>query len=473
MADQVRHNKKENNMKRGVFALLLTLSTTFIVAQTNDPVVMEINGKKIKKSEFDYIYNKNNNEEVLAKNSLDEYITLFKNFKLKTTEAEAQGLDTTKSFRQELNSYRNQLAKSYLKVESNEKLAKEAYARGNQASEISAIIISFPKTQYLTPADTLAAYQKAMEAWNKAVQKGANFEDVVKEYSSDQATKTTETPGYVGWFSSYELITPLEIPIYTAKVGTVLRPIRILGGYYVIKVNDKRPEENFGEVTFEKLRPQLENKMVNFGLFTEVYKPGLDKLKKIYHFTENAKAYQTLTQAAQTTHPLDSLYSVPFQNDETTLLTVNNQPVAIADFIYYLLTNPSSYSNVSTEIVADKYQQFVYQILLSAENDHLEDNYPEFKNLMQEYRDGILLFDVSSREVWDKAANDTLGLANYFETHKDQYVLGKIAAEAPKSYKDVRGLVVTDYQDYLEQEWIKRLNAKYPVVIYEDKIKKK
>ncbi|GHV24838.1 hypothetical protein FACS1894176_01990 [Bacteroidia bacterium] len=460
-------------MKKGLFALLLTLSATSLVAQTNDPVVMEINGKKINKSEFDYIYNKNNNAEVLTKNSLEEYITLFKNFKLKIAEAEAQGLDTTKSFRQELDSYRNQLAKSYLTVESDEKLAKEAYARGGQSSEISAILINFPQKKNLTPADTLATCQRAMEAYNKAIAKGVNFEEAVKEYTDDQSAKNAESPGYVGWFSGYELITPLEIPIYVAKAGTVLRPIRIANGYYVIKVSDKRTDEPSSEATFEKMRPQLENKMVSFGLLSEVYKPGLDKLKKNYHFTENAKAYQTLIKSAQTAHPADSLFITPFENDKTTLFTVDNKPVAIEDFIYYIQKNPYSYTNLSTELVADKYQHFVSQNLLSAENDHLEDNYPEFKNLMQEYRDGILLFDVSSREVWDKAASDTLGLDKYFETHKENYTSGKTDAETPQSYKDVRGLVVTDYQDFLEQEWIKLLNAKYPVVIYEDKIKKK
>jgi peptidyl-prolyl cis-trans isomerase SurA len=460
-------------MKRNVFTLLLAFSATVLVAQTNDPVVMKINGKEINKSEFDYIYNKNNSAEVLTQNSLEEYITLFKNFKLKIAEAESQGMDTTKSFHQELDNYRTQLAKTYLKAESDEKLAQEAMPRVTNASEISAILINFPKTDKLTPADTLATYQKALEAYNKAIAKGAIFEDVVKEYTNDEQAKTAERPGYAGWFAGFNLITPLEIPVHTTPAGGVTRPIRIPFGYYIVKVNDKRQEEGTEEVTFEKIRPQIEQKMANSGLFAQIYKPGLNRLKKEYGYSENAKAYQALTKAAETAYPLDSAYITPFEEDETTLFTIDKEPIAVADFIYYLKQNPYSYSNLSTEVVADKYQQFVYQNLLSAENNHLESKYPEFKNLMQEYRDGILLFEVSSREVWDKAAGDTLGLENYFATHKENYTSGKTDAEAPKSYKDVRGLVITDYQDFLEQEWIKLLNSKYPVIIYEDKIKNK
>ena len=79
-----------------LFAFLALSASTF--AQTTDPVLMTINNKPVLKSEFEYIYNKNNSNNSLDKKTLDEYVDLFVNFKLKVEEAKSQGIDTTKSF---------------------------------------------------------------------------------------------------------------------------------------------------------------------------------------------------------------------------------------------------------------------------------------------------------------------------------------------------------------------------------------
>ena len=86
-----------------------------LFAQTeNDPVIMTINGNPVSKSEFEYIYNKNNSANSIDKKTLDEYVDLFINFKLKVEEAKAQGIDTTEAFVKEYSGYRAQLAKPYL-----------------------------------------------------------------------------------------------------------------------------------------------------------------------------------------------------------------------------------------------------------------------------------------------------------------------------------------------------------------------
>ena len=100
-------------MKRNLVLLLTCLFGLSAFAQ-EDPVLMRINGKDITRSEFEYIYNKNNSLNELEAKSLNEYVDLFINFKLKVAAAEAAGIDTTRAFREELNGYRRQLAKSYL-----------------------------------------------------------------------------------------------------------------------------------------------------------------------------------------------------------------------------------------------------------------------------------------------------------------------------------------------------------------------
>lgn len=139
-------------------AFFLLISSS-LAAQVNDPVLMTINGNPVYKSEFEYIYNKNNSNNFLDKKTLDEYVDLFINFKLKVEEAKAQGIDTTAAFINELKGYRAQLAKPYLtdqKLE--EALIKEAYDRMKEDVEVSHILVRIP--QNATPADTLTAWNK-------------------------------------------------------------------------------------------------------------------------------------------------------------------------------------------------------------------------------------------------------------------------------------------------------------------------
>jgi peptidyl-prolyl cis-trans isomerase SurA len=542
-------------MKNSLVSLGLILIAGSLAAQSPDPVVMKINGKDVIKSEFEYIYNKNNGEDAIDKRSLDEYVTLFKNFKLKVAEAEAQGIDTTAAFLSELNEYRQQLAQPYLETAKNEQLVRDAYDRSKESSEVSAILIAFPKLDRgLIPADTLASYKKAMEVWTKA-NKGADFETLVKDYSDDEGSKANERPGYIGWFSPANLIPSLELALCGTPVGVVSPPIRSSVGYYLLKINDRRANP---EAAYDDVRPQLESKMEQTGSYTSLHQPGIDQWKTAHQYTLNEAAYRSLQEAAKRIHPLDSLYAATFADNQETLITIDNQAVPVADFIRHIASHPRSYLNVSTEYFSDKFDEFVFGRLSEAENSQLESTYPEFRNLMREYRDGILLFEVSNREVWEKASADTIGLTRYFETHQSEYawdephwkgyivllknakakkaivketrkmpadqavqylldkynmpdsiqiraekglfvkeqnpfvdeaifggpkaelpqsysdflLLGKTLSSLPEEYADVKGLVITDYQDHLEQKWVKSLNEKYPVEIYKDVIAK-
>ena len=95
---------------------------------------------------------------------------------------------------------------------------------------------------------------------------------------------------------------------------------------------------------------------------------------------------------------------------------------------------------------------------------YIEQNYPEYKHLMQEYRDGILLFEVSDREVWSRASSDAAGLETFFEQTKQKYTSDNLEA--------VRGEVIADYQSWLDNQWTRRLADKYPIKVYWEVLKK-
>lgn len=130
-----------------------------------DPVIMRVNNKDIHKSEFEYIYNKNSQQQIDHK-SLDEYVTLFKNYKLKVAEAEAMGIDTTSAFKNELAGYREELAKPYLIDASvDDRLAHEAYDRMKEDVEVSHILIGLNAR---TPEERAEAKKKPNRYWLKS-----------------------------------------------------------------------------------------------------------------------------------------------------------------------------------------------------------------------------------------------------------------------------------------------------------------
>ncbi|MEI3342748.1 MAG: peptidylprolyl isomerase [Coprobacter fastidiosus] len=167
----------------------------------NDPVLMKVNGKSIKKSEFEYIYKKNNQQQTDSK-SLDEYLELFKNYKLKVAEAEACGLDTTRSFRTELAGYRAQLVQPYLvDREMDDRLAKEAYDRLKENVEVSHIL--FRVNPGMTDTEKDKVYQKAKSVLER-IRKGEDFGKLAKEYSEDPSVK--RNGGYLGYRRIYDSI---------------------------------------------------------------------------------------------------------------------------------------------------------------------------------------------------------------------------------------------------------------------------
>ncbi|MCT4562614.1 MAG: peptidylprolyl isomerase, partial [Crocinitomicaceae bacterium] len=140
-----------------LLVLFAALTFTLRISAQNDPVLLEINGDKVTKSEFLQIYLKNNNDPKFDKASLDEYMVLFKKFKLKVAEAEALGYDTIPKLVKELAGYRKQLATPYLTDSAmNEYLVKEAYDR--TVNEVRASHILLRLEPNAKPLDTLAQY---------------------------------------------------------------------------------------------------------------------------------------------------------------------------------------------------------------------------------------------------------------------------------------------------------------------------
>ena len=647
-------------MKACFFSLVLVMASVGVFAQANDPVIMSINSKDFKKSEFEYFYNKYNNEDAIDKRSLSDYVELFKNLKLKVIEAEAQGMDTTAAFRTELAGYRSTEAKPYLdSLEINEELLQKEYNRMKDMIEVSHIVIEFPgvkNNNFKTlPSDTLDAYKKAVQVRNRLL-KGENFEKVAAEVSDDANTRNTERPGYLGWFTGLMLTPPFEEVAFNTQVGAVSQLARTNFGFHIIKVNGKKAnpgqinvahilitcpsnadsaqwadakkliddiydklqkDSDFSELakeyskdpgsaakggdlgwlsyggpiikkfqdvafdlkktgeisqpfqtqfgfhivkllgtkpleTYDEKRKDIEARLNSGGYFIPLHQKGIDNMKKEFGFQKNNAGYQLLLSKAQTVYPTDSLFYTSFEDRNIPLFTLGDTSYSIGQFLDYLKKSGGRSSfTLSTDLINDRLLGFEYNSLNEIKDKTLENRYPEFRNLIQEYRDGILMFDISNQEVWGKASEDSVGLAAYFAQNKSNYswdeprfkgyvvlakdavtkkkmqkeiarmdpdkavqylydnykvgdvsyvkvekglfkkgdnpfvdegtfksgvatrpngfqdffLLGKVL-NAPDSYTDVRGLVITDYQNYLEEHWLKNLNDKYKVTVH-------
>lgn len=223
-------------MKNIILQIALTFFAVALYAQ--DRTLLEIGDEKIDADEFIHIFNKNSNHEGNAtRKDVDEYMDLFVNFKLKVHEGQALGLDTSRSFKQEIAGYRKQLAQPYLSDKSIEdELVKEAYER--MCYDINASHILITVSSNASPEDTLKAWNKINELYKRAA-KGEDFAKLADENSQDPSV--VKNHGDLGYCTVFGLVYEFETAMYNTKPGEVSAPFRTKFGYHILKVNDRRP----------------------------------------------------------------------------------------------------------------------------------------------------------------------------------------------------------------------------------------
>ena len=226
-------------MFKKIVLLVSIIFFTSINSHAQNDVVMEIDGQKVTKSEFLQIYLKNNDDPKYDKASLDEYMELFKKFKLKVAEAEALGYDTVPKLKRELEGYRKQLALPYL-IDSieNKAMVTQSYDRLRTEVRASHILIQLKPTASVK--DTLVAYTRLMELRERIIN-GEDFDIVAKSKNSSQDPSVVDNGGDLGFFTAFQMLYSFEEMAYTTEVGQTSLPFRTKYGYHILKVTDKRP----------------------------------------------------------------------------------------------------------------------------------------------------------------------------------------------------------------------------------------
>ena len=204
----------------GLAAMLaLTVQPNEAGAKTDkkDPVVMTIAGRDVKRSEFEYFYNKNNGQEVAEEKTFDEYVDLFVNYKLKVAEAYRQGVDTTKSYLDELAGYRKQIAEPYLQIQGwPDSLLQQAKDRRKWEVKASHLLLSCNES---TPENVVDSLYGVMQGLQHEVEQGASFDSLARQYSQDPSAR--QNAGDLGYFTSLQMVYPFEQAAFNTPAHTL------------------------------------------------------------------------------------------------------------------------------------------------------------------------------------------------------------------------------------------------------------
>ena len=639
-------------MKKHIVLLFLAWAMTGW-SQNKDAELMKINGKPVTVQEFERMYTKNLD---LVKDDeqkdIDNYKELFIRYKLELEDAYQNKYDTLRQVKGELVNYRRDLAKKYLSDEEIiDSLMHEAYERMRQDVRVAHILIRVNPDA--SAQDTLQAYKKIMDIYNKAVA-GEDFSQLAMLYSEDDSAK--ENKGDLGYINVFHTVYPFETAAYTTPAGQISKPFRTQFGYHIVKVLDKRPAKGEiqvahimtkdkrkgqkiqdnknvadaktriyqiynklkeGKDSFENLAKKYSDdrssaryggKLKRFGIramipefetvgfalqkegdISEPFQtkygwhiiqlikkypvPAYDQIKhelrkKIEKDERSKMGKEKLMKHIQEMFPvnikgsLDKIYPLvnkkffekqwempqPAFKDETLFVINNDKKVTYGDFLRFLfarqLRSPGKYAE-KKQVVDQLFDTFKKSKLYEYYNEHLEEIYPEFAQIMKEYKDGLMMFYIKSDKVWDKSVKDSIGLKEFFDKNREKYRMPKrykiLMVQVDKKrtakyikkylskgndpdklkevyddenlivkkrvyqagdefikehdldnrklimYKDgkqymilkvlevmpeklpelteVRGKVINDYQNYLEDKWLEELKKKYPVEI--------
>ena len=520
------------DMKRVIGVMLMGWMTFGAMAQ-NDQVLMTIEKDRVTVSEFLAIYNKNNTSNVVDKKTMEEYLDLFLNFKLKVKAAEDLGMDTAQKFINELAGYRRQLAQPYLvDRKMNDQLIQEAYDRMQE--DVAAYHILVKVGEEAPAKDTVAALKKL-----KNLAKGITSERDMqmalgKIRSSNDKDVIAEDLGY---FTAFSMVYPFENAAYETEVGKLSDPIRTRFGYHVVFVKDRRPArgevhaahimvksstsmtpeeqtrakekadeiyqrlkngedfatlakeysddkssaknggllpwfgtgrmvqafedaafslEKNGEISepvqsnygwhiiqrvdyrgigsFEELKGQIKQRIERDSRGQKGRRSLLKQLKEEYTLSFNYKS-KAVVDKLVTSDYLEGKWSPEEQDNlDGVVLSITDskysnttQNFTQKDYFDYLNKFQRRYGEGQTikDVLAEQWDGFVNAMLIDFEREILPAKYEDFIALLQEYHDGILLFDLMDEKVWSKAVKDTAGLEAFYENNKTNYMWGE------------------------------------------------
>ncbi len=513
-------------MNRKPIATFALLAACALSASAKDEVIMTVNGVDVPRSEFEYLYHKNQQQQVDPQ-SLEEYAEMFKIYKLKVADALAQKLDTMSAFQKEMDQYRADLATPYMTDSLYlNTLVKEAFDMSREEAEAFHIMLAkslndkemiasrhqadsllnvlknggdfadlaakysvdrassnmggrmgyitsgrfpyaFEKAAYslkpgeyseivespqgfhilkgghkrpargtvlvehimkMVPPTATAEQQAAAKAsidsiYNAVIANPEKFEDLARELSDDKGSG--RQGGKLNWFGAGMMVEPFDSASFAIQVNEISKPVKSQFGWHVIRKLDAK-----GPATLEELKPAILKRIANpqDERYDLVEKNLLNKLAKKHKGVLNQKNIDLIcNQVAQT--GLDSTWHIKALDatgmGAIEIAKIGKRGISLAEWA--ATVRPFDIPDGETA-ASELRRYFAHHLdtqLKETEYEWLYSNEPDYRNLLNEYREGSLLYEASLREVWDKAAKDNDGLNNYFNAHRGDYTWTK------------------------------------------------
>lgn len=262
-----------------------------------------------------------------------------------------------------------------------------------------------------------AAEARASEIYTR-LKAGESFDQLARQFSEDK--NTAEQGGLLQPFGINTMMTAFEDASFNLEnPGDYSEPFKTSIGWHIVQLVEKKPL-----ASFEDVKPELEQKISRDSRAAKSREVFITNLKRAYNFTEYEKRLGEIYKVVD-----ESLLSATWEPSRAaklnrTLFTLDGIDYNQQDFVNYLATEQKRglKSQTPQQEVYKKYSAFVNKTVLDYENKRLEEKYPDFKLLVQEYHDGILLFDLTQQKVWNKASQDSIGLNEFYEANKTNYM---------------------------------------------------
>ncbi|MDE7408142.1 MAG: peptidylprolyl isomerase, partial [Muribaculaceae bacterium] len=479
-----------------------------------DKILLTVGGEPVTVSEFMYLYEKTNAQQA-APQSVNDYLNMFVDYRLKVADARVAGIDTTQTFLREFNGYRDELAAPYLRDASvDEQLINESYARMQENVNIDHLLLP------------LSMNKATVDSIRNLLVNGADFTAIVHKYSIDPGAQ--QMHGKMGWISANIYPYEFEKAAFATAAGNISPVATTRFGYHILKVNARRPNpgnlklrhimrlprqgqsaemlaeetakmdsayahlmrgDEFANVAARysedkrtvtnrgvidnvapgRMFPQYEEIAWNlkdgetsrpfltpYGYFIvqristypvepmekarqsilDVIKADdqrsslasdarLAQLRQEYNASVDDNVLAQLKQEIADHGTYDDSIATAMAADSRVLITVNGKPTTVAEFFAEnTIHGPVEASTAIARIDSDT-QSMLNELTAQCEKAQLATKYPDYRNLIKEYHDGMMLFEISSRKVWDKSRSDADGLASYFESHRSEYTWDK------------------------------------------------
>ncbi len=297
------------------------------------------------------------------------------------------------------------------------------------------------------------------DIYNK-LQQGESFESLAKQFSEDK--NSASKGGKLSPFSGGQLSSkPFENAAFSlTEKDEVSKPLETDFGWHIIKLQNKKPVGSF-----EEMKGQLEMKVKRDARSKLINNAFVNKIKKQYNITENTEALDYFSSIVNDSY-FKRKWSIPESlNKEKLLNTIGDKQITYGDYAEYLHNSQrkNRTQKALQDIVKEQYIDFLNQTVLGYYEDNLEDENKEFANIVAEYRDGLLLFELMETEIWNAAKKDSLGLKEFYNNNKEKYFLNeRVDAVVASVTKEKTAKKVAKYfeQGLPEDKIIKAINKK-------------